>query len=59
MTTELPVDYHAQLMRNLDEPQRNALIAQSDNVVDARSRFEGAIKYGIADVAFFDGDEYA
>lgn len=30
----------AHLMRNLDEPQRNALIAQADNVIDGRAYWE-------------------
>lgn len=35
-----PAHFHANLMRLMDEPMRNALIAQADNVIDLRDRFE-------------------
>lgn len=40
--TERLDDYHARLMRNLDEGERNELIALCMNCVDARELFERA-----------------
>lgn len=33
-------DWHARAMEALDEPMRNALIAQADNVIDIRGHCE-------------------
>lgn len=41
-------DWHARAMRELDEPTRNALIAQADNVIDAREHFERASLDGVS-----------
>lgn len=39
--TERPADYHARLMRNLDEPERDWLIDQAGaKVIDLRLHFE-------------------
>lgn len=41
-------DWHARAMRELDEHVRNALIAQADNVIDAREHFERASLDGVS-----------
>lgn len=46
MDTDHPA-WAAHQMRSLDEHIRNALIAQSDNVVDAREYFERASLDGV------------
>jgi len=50
--------YHARLMRNLDEPQRNALIAQADNVIDLRDRFEKRmVPASVVDCPYMDPED--
>lgn len=46
MTSELPAHHHARLMAELDEPVRNALIEQADNVIDIRAHCESMRLYG-------------
>lgn len=41
-------DWAARAMRELDEHMRNALIAQADNVIDARNVFERASLDGVS-----------
>jgi hypothetical protein len=54
-------EHHAVLMRNLDEDERNELIAHAKNVIDARDKFE--YRMALASGAFeflppmLDGDD--
>jgi hypothetical protein len=55
-------EYHAVLMRNLDEPVRDALIAQADNVIDCRHAFEREALNNVTvsmPHPYFDGDDIA